>query len=660
MTSAKPHATQTDSALLVALAGNPNAGKTSLFNRLTGASAKVGNYPGVTVEQRVGTTQQGQRTWRVSDLPGCYSLRAASPDEEVTRNALCGAYGQRPDVAIVVLDAGQLARNLLLLLQIQAIGVPVVAALNLVADAKAGGIEVDTAALSDQLCCPVVAIEAPLGIGFDALAAAVNSLPLATGEPTTPNFDRSDVEARFTRIDEFVAAATTTRRPAASRTERFDRIALHPYAGASLFIIILGLLFQGVFAWSDPAIDAVDAAGSFVAELLRAVLPTGLFTSVVVDGVWAGVVGTAVFLPQICVLFLAIEILEDSGYLARAVVLADRIMRAAGLPGRSFVPLLSSFACNVPGIMAARTIPSRSERLATIMVAPLMACSARLPIYTMVTAAVLSGSKPVLGVFSLGGLVITAMYLLGVALALAAALILRKTALKGESRPLLLELPAYRWPRPRNVLLRVWQRARVFVVHTGSVIVALTVVLWALMSFPRTDLPAAELAARTAAVAATAEESVDRRDAEASLDRARQRRQLEQSYAGAAGKLVEPALQPLGFDWRIGIGLIGSFAAREVLIPVLAQVYGRGADDSDDAKAEVGRSLVKISGMTPLVGISLMVFFAIAMQCLSTVAVIADETKSIRWPLFAVVYLNVLAYAASALVYQVGTALGFA
>ena len=641
----------------VALAGNPNAGKTSLFNRLTGARAKVGNYPGVTVERRSGTARVGDADWTILDLPGCYSLDADSPDEQVARDALTGATEPAPDAVIVVLDAAQLPRNLLLVLQVQALGLPVVVALNLLREANERGLRIEVDTLSAELGCPVVGIEAPLGVGEDALVAAVQGQ--LDGPVRMSDRPQRALDAHFAEIDRIADICVSEQPAAPGWTERFDRLALHPLLGGALFIAVLGLLFQGVFAWSDPAIDAIDAIGTTVGDALRGILPASMFADVVVDGVWAGVVGTAVFLPQICVLFFGIEVLEDSGYLARAVVLSDRLMRAAGLPGRAFVPLLSSFACNVPGIMAARTIPSRSERMATIMVAPLMTCSARLPVYTMVTAAVLSGAQPVLGFLSLGGLVITGMYAFGLVLALLAAVILRRTVLTGPGRPLLLELPVYRWPRPRNVLLQVWRRARVFVVHTGSVIVALTVVLWVLMSFPRLAEEPPIVSKDASAATASAPGSAAEPENPAKKQHRREQKQLEQSYAGRLGKLVEPAIAPLGFDWRIGIGLIGSFAAREVLIPVMAQVYGRGADDSDEAQAEVGRSLVKISGMTPLVGISLMVFFAIAMQCLSTVAVIADETRSWRWPLFAVVYLNVLAWCLSALVYQAGSALGY-
>ncbi len=691
-------------AIRVALAGNPNTGKTTLFNRLTGARARVANYPGVTVDKRMGWHTGPSKRWHVHDLPGCYSIDARSPDEAVAHHALSGRYGEPPfDVVVVLLDAAQLSRNLLVLLQIAELGRPVVGALNLVADAANKGIQVDHRALSSALGCPIVAIEAPSGEGFEALASAIETTATTPGagavkttewspwlddriaelgadhpevaeaellwravaaEIETEHRDamaRAALKARFDRIDALIDACVTvgTSRDK-SWTERIDDIALHPVAGIPLFVLALGVLFQAVFAWSEPAIDLIDGWGGALGRLLEGALPESMLRAVLIDGVLAGIVGTAVFLPQICVLFLGVELLEDSGYLARAAVVVDRVMRAAGLPGRAFVPLLSSFACNVPGVMAARTIPSYAERMTTIMIAPLMTCSARLPVYTMVTAAVFAGTAPLLGFLSVGGILITGMYFFGIAIALLAAVILRRTTFTGPGQPLLIELPPYRWPRPINVVRRVAERAWLFITHTGTVIVALTVVLWALMTFPQSGLDAAERQRLVAqAEASTAADSPTRAAAISRIDHLDERVQLERSYAGAIGKAVEPIIAPMGFDWRIGIGIVGSFAAREVLIPVMGQVYGRGDDDDDAASAEVGKSMVKLSGMTPLVGLSLMIFFAIAMQCLSTVAVIRHETQSWKWAAFSVVYLNVLAWLLSAGVFQVGTALGF-
>ncbi len=718
----------------IALAGNPNTGKTTLFNSLTGASARVGNYPGITVEKRIGQRVVDGATWTLHDLPGCYSLTALSPEEEVAHHALTGAWGdRRPDCVIVVLDASNLARNLMLLLQIRELGLRVVAALNLTDQAEAMGLRLDVPALAAALQTPMVPMVARRGEGIEALEQAVQAAlaapapaPLAlvawpepveraitalqraggAGGPGSPGglpdlsnpgdtlwwlcsedaalqtiaadgpawveqatgLDRAQrralrrqiAETRYQAIDALLAKVLAREPARASWSDRVDRVALHAWAGPLLFLLVMGLLFQAVFAGVDPVVDAIDGAMGAVGEAVGKVLPDGMLRQVVVDGVIAGVAGTLVFVPQIAVLFLGISVLEDSGYLARAALMVDRTLGRAGLPGTAFVPLLSSFACNVPGILAARTMASPADRLVTILIAPLMSCAARLPVYALVTAAVFAGTPKIGGVLAVGGLLIFAMYALGLLLAVILGAVLRKTVARGERSPLLLELPPYRLPRPRDVGLAVWRRVWQFTTETGSVIVALTVVLWALMTFPQVELPGSEREPLERAVAAaTAPE--DRAAAEARLAGRRDAYQLEQSAAGWIGKAVEPAIAPLGFDWRIGIGIVGSFAAREVLIPVLGRVYGRGADadDEDAYRDEVGHSLVRVSGMTPLVGVALMVFFAVAMQCMSTVAVIARETRSLRWPLASLVLLNALAWVLAFASRQVGLALGW-
>lgn len=713
--------------LRVALAGNPNTGKTTLFNVLTGARAHVGNYPGITVDRRSGEHRFGDQRWLVHDLPGCYSLAAHSQEEEVAHHVLTGRYGDPPcDVVVVVIDAANLARNLLLLLQIAELGLPVVGALNMMDEAERNGLVIDLPGLSEALGCPLVPMVARSGAGVSDLEAAVTAIAagdwtarvtdtvwpeavveavaagrqvlaaLAEGRPDgavlwwltcdqdvanraqaglgdrlaaalprrkndEEDFRRVATAARFARIDKLVERFVDRQAPRSGDwTARIDRVALHPVAGVAVFLLAMGVLFQAVFAWSDPMIAGIEAGFATSSDAVRALLPPGLFADVLVDGLLAGVAATLVFLPQIAILFFGIALLEDTGYLARTAFLVDRVMSRAGLPGKSFVPLLSSFACNVPGIMAARTIPSRADRMVTVLIAPLMACAARLPVYTMVTAAVFAGAAPVFGFLSVGGLVITGMYLFGIVLALLVAFVLRRTAVKGPSAALLLEMPPYRVPRLASVLRTVYDRSRHFAVNTGAVIVALTVILWALMTFPRGGLDPEQRQTMKAAAAALTDSGAQAVAMER-IAHAEDREQLRQSIAGHLGRVIEPAIAPMGFDWRIGIGLIGSLAAREVVIPVMGRVYGRGAEDSDDEaySAAVGRSLVRFSGMTPLVGLSLMVFFAVAMQCFSTAAVIRSETRSWRWPIFALVYLNVLAWLLATGVFQFGRALGY-
>ncbi len=714
----------------IALAGNPNTGKTTLFNALTGSTARVGNYPGITVERRSGVRQVGDGQWSIHDLPGCYSLLALSPEEEIAHQALTGALGNpRPNAVIVVLDAGNLARNLLLLMQICDLGLPTVAALNLMDEASARGLSIDHEGLSAALGIPCVPMVARRGEGVDALeravqqamqvppvarqrwqapspelAAALTALrdrgaahglpPMAsefeacwwlfsdpeTLEATRPGAGAALVaasglspsaraalrsqatEARFADIDRLVAQhvsrAPPRRRP---MTERIDSVLLNPVGGPLLFLLVMGALFQAVFAGVTPAVDAIDSVMAAISGQVSQWMPASVLRDVIVDGVLAGIAGTAVFVPQIAVLFLGIALLEDSGYLARAALMTDRLLGRAGLPGTAFVPLLSSFACNVPGIMAARAMPSPSDRLVTILIAPLMSCSARLPVYTLVTATVFADAAPVFGVLSFGGLLVLGMYGLGLVLALLVGAVLRRTVARGPRSGLMLELPPYRMPSARNVALVVWRRVRQFCLETGPLIVALTVVLWALMTWPRVELPAATRAALEADVAA-AVDAPGRERAQVRIDDAASAHALSHSAAGVIGHALEPVIAPLGFDWRIGIGLVGSFAAREVLIPVLGRVYGRGGGeglDEDAYQRQVGGALVGVSQLTPLVGVSLMIFFAVAMQCMSTVAIIARETRSWRWPVAALLGLNALAWVLAYAARQLGLAAGW-
>ncbi|MCC7538682.1 MAG: ferrous iron transport protein B, partial [Deltaproteobacteria bacterium] len=699
---------------VIALAGNPNAGKTTLFNALTGARAKVGNYPGVTVERRVGRLALGDgKTAEVLDVPGTYSLSARSPEEEVAVETVLpwSSSGQRPDLVVVVVDATALERNLYLALQILETGLPVVVALAMMDEARSAGLEIDVDRLSLGLGATIVPVVAPKGEGIAELRRAIETTlaaaaaAKATGEPGSAaleiasselardvaevergvrealpresdaavraratwallslgddelldvppavrqaaqrvrerataegrNLDRELVALRFDRIDALVRVAL--RRPSVPRrswTDRLDGVLTHRVLGVLVFGVVMLVLFQALFAWAEPLMAGVEWAVSATQGVVRTVVPPGPLQGLLADGVVAGVGNVVVFVPQIAILFLFLGVLEDSGYLARVAFVIDRVMAGVGLHGRAFVPLLSGFACAIPAVMATRTIESRRDRLVTMLALPLTSCSARLPVYTLVIATVFAGDRKVLGILSLGGLVMLAMYVLSAVAALSAAAVLRRTVLKGPRPPLVLELPPYRRPTVRNLALGVWARVKAFLIDAGTVILAITIVLWALLAYPRSDEVSARYDAQRAAVTETGEE----RDARiAHIDAAEAREQIEHSAGGRLGRIIEPAIRPLGFDWKIGIGLIGSFAAREVLVSTLGIVYGIGdADEESEPLREALRSERHRDGalvFTPLAGVSLMVFFVLACQCMSTIAVVRRESGSWRWP----------------------------
>jgi ferrous iron transport protein B len=704
---------------LVVMVGNPNSGKTTLFNRLTGQNARVGNYPGVTVERRVGNVHVGDGSEQIAielaDSPGTYSLSARSAEEQIALDAVLGLEGnERPALALVVVDAGQLARNLYLVLQLAELRVPMVVALNMI-DEVAGN-PPDAEAIRAVFGVPVVPVSARLGTGMNelssAIARAIAAPPLAkvalayppelrrdvdrVAEALPPSWrssverdralalwallsveaddeltgiprelselclelharagerdvDREIIETRYAFIDEHVPRFYESHDPHPPKrpgSERVDRVLLHPVFGFAIFVLVMLVMFQTLFAWADPAISLVEGGISLLQRGAQAVLPEGVLRDLVTQGVIGGVGNVVVFLPQILLLFLFIGLLEDSGYMARVAYLMDRVMRALGLHGRAFVPMLSGFACAVPAILATRTMERWRDRLLTMLVVPLMTCSARLPIYTLIIGA-LFPPMAVFGWLPVQGLLMAAMYVFSIAVALVAAGVLGRTVVRGRRVPLILELPPYRWPAPSAVLRMMWERSSVFLREAGSVILVCTVVLWALLYFPR---PADAAAPPERAVAA--EVSGDRAHASA----------IEQSFAGRLGHAIEPVLAPLGFDWKIGVGIIGAFAAREVFVSTMALVYGIGEVDDEAAplrerirtEARDGKPVY-----TPLVGLSLMVFFALACQCMSTLAVVRRETKSWRWPAFLFAYMTALAYLASLLVYQGGRLLGF-
>jgi ferrous iron transport protein B len=639
--------------LTITVAGNPNAGKTSLFNSLTGLRQKVANYPGVTVESKSGycSVSPDLAPARLIDLPGLYSLDATSLDEKIASDMLLDR--TQADAIIVVVDATNLVRNLYLALQLIETGQPIVIALTMFDLAERSKLKIDVEKLSAGLNVPVVPVVARRGRGLKELCAAVvdvialkkclaKSAPVTTFANGNTRVDsqanrQSQLISRYARISRIVSDTVETvsaGKPGAS--ERIDRFVTHKFLGPLILLLVMLLVFQAIFSWASLPMSLIDNVFSGLADLMRTHLPAGLFTDLLTDGIIAGVGGVVAFLPQILLLFLFISLLEDSGYMARAAFLMDRLMRAVGLHGKAFVPLLSSFACAVPGIMATRTIENPKDRVATIMIAPFMSCSARLPVYTLIIAAFFSG-RTVLGVVSLGAVIILAMYLLGMLVAIIVASILKRTILNGPPPPFVMELPPYRLPNFSNVGHALMTRCSIFLKRAGTVILSISILLWALMAFPR-----------TAPNAAAPNEKAT---------------QIENSFAGRAGRLIEPAIAPLGFDWKIGIGLISSFAARETIISTLSIVYnvGQDADNKSSSLVETLRTARRADGSriwTPLTGVSLMIFFLLACQCMSTVAVVRRETNSWRWPMFMVGYMMVLAYVASFVTFQGGRLLG--
>jgi len=691
----------------IALAGNPNSGKTTLFNRLTGLRQRVGNYPGVTVERRVGQAQFGGRTLDVVDLPGAYSLIARSRDETIAFDAL--TLRERTDaldLVVVVLDATNLARNLYFALSVLELGRPVVVALNMMDELRGAGDTISVEALESALGVPVVPISARSGEGLSHLIQAVahtlahpsygaeielqlstehlravddlavriggdRSLALWTigsmasvdpglsvADEDHPFFGREDLVESISEIRRTIdahpdlpAAVVEARHDQARRiaarvrgrkndgrttpSDRVDAWLLHPIAGTAIFAGVMLLLFQSLFAWADPFMSAIETAVGTSQSAARATLPAGALTDLLADGVIGGVGNVVVFIPQIAFLFLFLSVLEDSGYLARAAYISDRFMARVGLHGRAFVPLLSGFACAVPAIMATRSIENRRDRLVTILVLPLMSCSARLPVYVLMISALFAGGQTAFGLVSVGGLLLMLMYVLSVLTAIAAAYVLKRTILQSPAPPLVLELPPYRLPRPPDVLRKVGERCWGFLRDAGTIILALSIVLWALLYFPRApdDAPASQ--------------------------------QVTQSIAGRMGRAMEPVIEPLGYDWKIGIGLLASFAAREVFVSTMGIVYDVGSEvDETDAglRQKIRSERHPDTGarvFTPLVGLSLMVFFLFSAQCMSTLAVIRRETRTWKWPVFTFAYMTVLAWVASFIVYQGGRALGF-
>jgi ferrous iron transport protein B len=713
MATVVPSSTSTKT-LRIALAGNPNAGKTTLFNALTGMRQKVGNYPGVTVEKKEGRAKISTHLdAQILDVPGAYSLTPKSPDEEIARDILLGLRSDtpRPDAVLIVIDASNLERNLYLATQILELGLPSIITLNMIDVAKSGGKEVDAAQLSEDLGCPVVPIVAVRGEGLAELRQAIAGeipvpVPPALILPDALDAARLEVAKKISPDDESVEDGGITSGPrgialrllcgnapteaiqatygetvanlvtkfrgegiksvqetaprykaigvivaraqkkseselSQSFTDKADSILTHQFWGLAIFALIVLFVFQSIYSFSSLPMGWIEGLQEWAQGFFGEYLPAGPLHDLIVDGVIAGVGGVIVFLPQILILFFFIGLLEDSGYMARAAFIMDKTMGKVGLHGRAFIPLLSSFACAIPGVMAARTISSKRDRMTTILIAPLMSCSARLPVYTLMIGTFIPETK-VFGFVSSRALTMFSLYVLGVLVAMAVAWVLKKTMFKGPTPALMLELPPYKKPAIRNVIVTMWERGSQFLKRAGTVILALSILLWFALNFPK---PSEQ------ALAALPD------------DDARSALVMQNSIAGRVGHIIEPVIAPLGYNWKIGIGLIGAMAAREVFVSTMGTVYSVGEADEESLPLREqmkndrwpdGRKV-----WTPLVAVSILVYFVIAMQCIATLAVVKRETNSWSWPVFMLVYMTGIAYVLAFLIYQVGTRMGF-
>lgn len=614
------------SPIRFALIGNPNCGKTSLFNRLTGARAKVANYPGVTVERRSGMVTGLGIPGEILDLPGTYSLFVTSPDEQVARDVILGklAGERRPDLLIAVVDACNLRLGLRLVMELKSLNRPLLLALNQMDEAKRRGISIDTHGLSQAIGIPIIETVAVNSQGVADLRKTLDSYAqqpsLPDGEQALTLSDRQEsVEALYAEIESIMSIHVIQPSHMPQWQDRLDSVVMHPLLGLIILFSILLVIFQAVFAWASPVVDLIDAGFSGLGALVGTILPDGILKDFIVDGLIAGVGGVLVFLPQIIILFFFILVLEDTGYLTRAAFLLDRPMRGLGLSGRSFIPLLSSFACAVPGIMATRTISDPRERFITIMVAPLMTCSARLPVYALIIAAFIP-KQNVWGIFNLQGLTLFVLYFAGVASAAIVAWIMRRQQAR-EEFPLLLELPCYRWPMAYHLLMGLRERAWIFIRRVGTIILALSIVLWFLATFPGAPEGATQPA-------------------------------IDYSFAGQLGHWMQPVFAPLGFNWQMCIALIPAMGAREVAVSALATVYAVGEESVDVA---LGAAL-SASWSLP-VAFAYLAWFVYAPQCISTIAVVKRETNSIKATTFFTLYLFALAYIAAWATYEIASAI---
>lgn len=647
----------------IALIGNPNTGKTSVFNRLTGLNQHVGNFPGVTVDKKIGKLKSENGSIEIIDLPGTYSIYPHSNDEKVVFDVLNNAtHPDHPEALLVVIDASNLERNLLLFTQVYDLNIPVMLILNMSDVAYRAGREFNHEAFQKRFPgVPVIETNARVGLGIDKIIATItNGFKITDFRPVIENYtlklaidptsQSEETAERYKAIQALIPAIVNFKTSANKKIKvnPLDRILVHPIWGYLIFTVMLLLLFQLIFSIASYPMDLIDAVFSKLSDWFTDVLPAGIFTDLISQGIIPGLGGVVIFIPQIALLFLFLGILEETGYMARVVFIMDKLMRPFGLNGKSVVPLLSSAACAIPGIMATRTISSWKERLITIMVAPLMSCSARIPVYTLLIGLVIP-QQTVLGFFNLQGLVLFSLYALGLVSALLVSLVMKWIIQSKETSVLMLELPEFKAPRWGNVFINLLEKIKVFVFDAGKVILAVSIILWAMASFGPGDR--IEMA-----VQQIEKPNTTNADSLAIYEQQISSIKLENSYMGIIGKTIEPVIKPIGYDWKIGISLLTSFAAREVFVGSMATIYSVHDDgDTNLGLLEKMRN-EKWSDGKPVystaTGISLMVFYVYAMQCMATLAIVKRETKSWKWPIIQVLYMGALAYLASFTVFH--------
>lgn len=617
-----PRAAQ-DRPIIVAIVGPPNSGKSTLFNRLTGLRQKVANFPGVTVEHRMGKAKlKDHHEVFLVDLPGVYSLHPRAEDEQVTHDVLKGEQPDfpKPDAVILILDSTNLGRQLVLAAPILSLGMPTLILLNMADELDTRGGKVDVAALAAELNSPVALISATKGDGIDRIQQFLLATAAKLSTPSVPKIELPVLQdvPKCRQWAAKLGVRASYKAPAPPLwTRRLDAIFLHPVAGPLIFAALVVAVFQSIFSWAKPLMEGLQQAVAISGHWMTTLLPDTPLRSLLIEGVWSGVGAVIVFLPQILLLFLFIGVLEDSGYLARAALIADRTMAKFGLQGKSFIPLLSAYACAVPAVMATRVIENKRDRTATIMIAPLMTCSARLPVYTLLIAAFIP-NIPILGNFlSLPAATMLGLYVLGFLAAIFTARVLKSTVLKSQRSSFVLEMPPYRWPTLQSLTLRLLDRAKIFLHRAGTVILLVAIVLWVLAHLP--------------------------------LEHGKTP-PLEHSYAGVIGKTVEPAIKPLGFNWKIGIGLITSLAAREVIVGTLGTIYGIEGDEPSEGLQRAVRQDLSVAG-----AVALLIFFAFAMQCFSTIAIVKRETGGWKWPILQFSYMLALAYSGSWIAYHIAS-----